>query len=432
MKFIAKFIIFIIIGFIGSISSIPIIVFSENEYDDYIVIFRESVDNIKVQRHYLWIYDHLRWFQQYKKEKFGIDNENTNIHDWLKYEFNISDKLRGYHGRFLKEFVKYIGEYEDIAFVEKDQYVHALSLQKNAGWGLARLSHRNTLNFSTFNKYDFDSSSGQGVTIYIIDTGINIEHTDFGGRAKWGITVPSDCENIDDNGHGTHVAGIAAGSTYGVAKNANLVAVKVLRSDGSGLLSDVLKGIEWSIMMHLKDVESIKNKSSFKGSVANLSLGGIKSKILDYFVDIAVSLGLHFTVAAGNENDDACNYSPASSKAAITVGAATILDNKAYFSNFGKCVDIFAPGQNIISAWIGNNLATMPLSGTSMAAPYVCGLLAYLNSLIFRNSTYDIFFTSEMLKKKILDLGTKGKLHDIPPFTANIIAYNGYDENTNS
>ncbi|QSL65853.1 hypothetical protein MERGE_000132 [Pneumocystis wakefieldiae] len=430
MKFIVKFFIFIIIGVISGIFSIPIIVFSQDEYD-YIVIFRESVDNIKVQRHYLWINQHLRWFQTYKKEKFGIDNENTNIHGWLKYEFNISDKLRGYHGRFLKEFVKYIRENEDVAFVENDQNVYALSLQKNAGWGLARLSHRNALNLSTFNKYDFDSSSGQGVTIYIIDTGINVEHNDFGGRARWGTTIPSDCENIDDNGHGTHVAGIAAGSIYGVAKNANLVAVKVLRSDGSGLLSDVLKGIEWTIMMHLRDIESIKNNSSFKGSVANLSLGGVKSKILDYFVDVAVNLGLHFTVAAGNENDDACNYSPASSKAAITVGAATILDNKAYFSNYGKCVDIFAPGQNIISAWIGNNIATMPLSGTSMAAPYVCGLLAYFNSLIFKNSTYDVFFTSEMLKKKILDLGTRGKLHKIPEFTANIIAYNGYDEKIN-
>ncbi|KTW25884.1 hypothetical protein T552_03157 [Pneumocystis carinii B80] len=429
MIFIVRFIIFIIIGIISGISSIPIIVFNENEYDDYIVIFRESVDNIKVQRHYLWIYDHLKWFQRYKKEKFGIDNENINIHGWLKHEFIISDKLRGYHGRFLKEFMKYILKYDDVAFVEKDQNVYALTLQKNAGWGLARLSHRNALNFSTFNKYDFDSSSGEGVTIYIIDTGINIEHADFGGRAKWGITIPSECENIDDNGHGTHVAGIAASFTYGVAKNASLVAVKVLKEDGSGLLSDVLKGIEWSVKMHLKNTESFKNNSNFKGSVANLSLGGSKSKILDYFVDIAVSLGLHFTVAAGNENDDACNYSPASSKGAITVGASTILDNKAYFSNFGKCVDIFAPGQNIISTWIGNNLATTSLSGTSMAAPYVCGLLAYLNSLVFKNSSYNIFYTSDMLKNKLLDLGTKGKLYNMPQSTANIIAYNGYDEN---
>ncbi|KAG5440047.1 hypothetical protein PCK2_000655 [Pneumocystis canis] len=264
---------------------------------------------------------------------------------------------------------------------------------------------------------------------YVIDTGINIEHNDFEGRAKWGITIPSNNDDIDDNGHGTHVAGIIAGSKYGVAKNAVIIAVKVLNGDGTGFLSDVIKGIEWATNMHLKDIESLENNTLFKGSVANLSLGGVKSSILDYFVDVAVSLGLHFTVAAGNDNDDACKYSPASSESAITVGATTVLDNRASFSNYGKCVDIFAPGQNIISTWIGSNLAIKSLSGTSMASPYVCGLLAYFLSLVFKDSQYDILFTSKMLKKMILDTGTKGKLHNIPSSTSNILAYNGFELN---
>ncbi|CCJ30039.1 unnamed protein product [Pneumocystis jirovecii] len=383
----------------------------EETYDNYIIVFRESVDYIKAQMHYLWVDSlHLKLFQGYGQKILGTSNENIKTHQWLNHEYEISNRLRGYSGRFPDEIIELIRKHDDVAFVEKDQIVHTMMIQKNAEWGLARVSHKDMLNFSTFSEYDFDSSSGQGVTVYIIDTGINIEHSDFCGRAKWGITIPQNTLDVDDNGHGTHVAGIVAGSKYGVAKNAIVVAVKVLKGDGSGLLSDVIKGIEWAVGMYLKDIEALTNNTSFKGSVANLSLGGAKS--------------LHFTVAAGNDNDDACNYSPASSENAITVGAVTILDNKAQFSNYGKCVDIFAPGQNIISTWIGSSLATMSLSGTSMASPHVCGLVAYFLSLVFKDSKYDVFFTSDMLKKMIYDLGNKDVLHNIPQSTKNLLAYN--------
>ncbi|KAG5519104.1 hypothetical protein PMAC_002191 [Pneumocystis sp. 'macacae'] len=386
----------------------------EKKYDNYIIIFRESVDRIKAQMHYLWIDSlHLKLFQEYGQRTLGISNENIKTFQWLNHEYEISDKLRGYSGRFPDEIIEQIRKHDDVKFVEKDQILHATMIQKNAEWGLARVSHKHMLNFSTFNEYDFDDCSGRGVTVYIIDTGINIEHDDFNGRAKWGITIPFDTQDTDDNGHGTHVAGIVAGSRYGVAKNAIIVAIKVLKADGSGLLSDVIKGIEWSVAMYLKDIESFKNNTSFKGSVANLSLGGPKS--------------LHFTVAAGNDNDDACNYSPASSKNAITVGAATILDNRAHFSNYGKCVDIFAPGENIISTWIGSNSSTMSLSGTSMASPHVCGLVAYFLSLVFKDSEYDVFFTSEKLKEMVYGFGNQGILHNIPESTKNLLAYNGFD-----
>ncbi|KAG5439011.1 hypothetical protein PCANB_002342 [Pneumocystis canis] len=380
MKNIEKWVYFMIIsGFLYQVLASPIMIFIEKPlfikpvktvekiYDNYIVIFHESVDYLKAQMHYIWVHElYLKSSQKYGQKILGIDNQNTMIYE-------------GYSGKLSDEIVRKIRKHKDVALVEKDQIVHALMEQENAVWGLARVSHRDMLNFSTFNKYDFDSCSGQ-------------EHNDFRGRAKWGITIPSNNDDIDDNGHGTHVAGIIAGSKYGVAKNAAIVAVKVLNSDGTGLLSDVIKGIEWSIQMHLKDIDSLKNNTLFKGSVANLSLGGIKSTILDYFVDVAVSLGLHFTVAAGNDNDDACKYSPASSKSAITV-------------------------------------AIKSLSGTSMASPYVCGLLAYFLSLIFKDSQYDIFFTSKMLKKMILDIGTKGKLHNMPSSTNNILAYNGFESN---
>ncbi|KAG4304106.1 hypothetical protein PORY_002470 [Pneumocystis oryctolagi] len=389
---------------------------TEKAYDSYIVIFRDSVDNIKVQMHYLWVHNlHLKLFQGYEQKVLETDNKNIKTYQWLKHDYEIPGRLRGYSGVFSEEIVKQIRNHEDVEFVEKDQIVHTMMIQKNAAWGLARVSHKDMLNLSTFNEYDFDSCSGKGVNVYIIDTGINVNHEDFGTRAKWGINLVSD-EHVDGNGHGTHVAGIVAGLKYGIAKNATVIAIK----------SDVIKGIEWAIKMHLRSIESLKNNTDFKGSVANLSLGGTKSKIMNYIIDIAVSLGLHFTVAAGNDNDDACNYSPSSSESAITVGAATILDNKAHFSNYGKCVDIFAPGQNIISTWIGDNLATRSLSGTSMASPHVCGLVAYFLSIIFKDSQYDILFTSKMLKNMIFDKGNKGKLHNIPLSTKNIIAYNGF------
>lgn len=168
----------------------------------------------------------------------------------------------------------------------------------------------------------------------MIDTGTNTDHVDFEGRAKWGKTIPDGDEDEDGNGHGTHCSGTIAGKKFGVAKKANVYAVKVLRSNGSGSMSDVVRGVEWAAQSHSKAAKD--KKKGWKGSVANMSLGGGKSRTLDLAVNAAVDAGMHFSVAAGNDNADACNYSPAAAEKAMTVGASTLGDGRAYFSNYGK------------------------------------------------------------------------------------------------
>lgn len=296
--------------------------------------------------------------------------------------------------------------------------------EKSAPWGLARISHRDELTFSTFNKYLFSADGGEGVDVYVVDTGTNYEHVDFEGRAHWGKTIPAGDADEDGNGHGTHCSGTIAGKKYGVAKKANIYAVKVLKSNGSGSMSDVVKGVEWAAIRHADNVKAAKagKKKGFKGSTANMSLGGGKSPTLDLAVNAAVDLGLHFAVAAGNDNADSCNYSPAAAEKAVTVGASTIGDERAYFSNFGKCNDIFAPGLNILSTWTGSKYATNIISGTSMASPHIAGLLAYLLSLQpSSDSAYSVAeITPKKLKAELLAIASAGKLTGVPSSTTNV------------
>jgi len=260
--------------------------------------------------------------------------------------------------------------------------------------GLARISHRPKLSFGTFTKYEYHSSGGEGVDVYIIDTGINIKHEEFEGRASWGKTIPVDDVDDDNNGHGTHCAGTIASRKYGVAKLADLIAIKVLGSNGSGSMADVIAGVLYAAESALKKAalaaaeRKATGKTKHKGSVANMSLGVGKSRALDDAVNAAVDSGLHFSVAAGNDNRDACSFSPAGAEKAITVGASTLADERAYFSNHGHCVDIFAPGLNILSTWIGSDSAMNTISGTSMASPHTAGLMAYLLS-IYPHTTFD-------------------------------------------
>ena len=298
-------------------------------------------------------------------------------------------------------------------------------VEANAPWGLARISHRDSLSFGTFNKYLYSADGGEGVDVYVIDTGTNIEHVDFEGRAHWGKTIPLGDDDEDGNGHGTHCSGTIAGKKYGVAKKANIYAVKVLRSNGSGTMSNVVKGVEWAVTRHVEQVEAAKKgkgRKGFKGSAANMSLGGGKSVALDRAVNAAVDMGMHFAVAAGNDNDDSCNYSPAAAQKAVTVGASTLSDERAYFSNYGKCNDIFAPGLNIQSTWIGSKYAVNTISGTSMASPHVAGLLAYLLSLQpSKESSYAVAeMTPKKLKHDLLNIATVGALSDIPSDTDNV------------
>ncbi|KAK9899261.1 hypothetical protein P389DRAFT_141798 [Cystobasidium minutum MCA 4210] len=324
---------------------------------------------------------HVGQVERRIKERLSKRGLFNDIVEEISHHIDIAD-FKGYTGKFTEETLNFIRSHPAVAFVEKDSVVKAMEIENGAPWGLARISHRAPLRLSTLGKYEFEESGGEGVDAYIIDTGISINHVDFHGRAKWGKTMPQNDVDEDGNGHGTHVAGTIGSKTYGVAKSVNLIAVKVLGSSGSGSMSDVVGGVAWAASSASKALESAAARNgTHKGSVANMSLGGGKSAALDLAVNNAVKKGLHFAVAAGNDNRDACSYSPAAAENAITVGASTIGDDRAYFSNYGKCVDIFAPGLNILSTWNGSPRATNKISGTSMATPHIAGLTAYYLSL---------------------------------------------------
>ncbi|KAG8709059.1 subtilisin-like serine protease [Ceratobasidium sp. 395] len=210
------------------------------------------------------------------------------------------------------------------------------------------------------------ATGGAGTDVYGIDTGIYTAHNCFGGRARWGATYGG-YANADGNGHGTHTAGTAVGATYGQATSANIIAVKVLSDQGSGAYSDIISGVNYAYNSF---------KSSGRPSVATMSLGGPADSGLDSAVQNAMNGGLHFTIAAGNSNVDASTTSPARVAAANTIGAIDSSNTKASFSNYGSIVDVHALGVNVLSAWIGSPSATNTISGTSMATPFVAGILA--------------------------------------------------------
>ena len=296
--------------------------------------------------------------------------------------------------------------------------------QDDATWGLYRLSHSDIDDLGREDgpsEYLYPSTAGSSVDVYVIDTGINVEHEEFEGRARWGATMPQFDLDIDGNGHGTHCAGTIGSRRYGVAKRANLVAVKVLRTNGFGTTSDVIKGVEWVTRDHRRKFRA--NKSKGKGptaSAANMSLGGGRSLTLEKMVDRAVAAGVHFAVAAGNDAEDACGYSPAASDGAVTVGASTSRDTVAFFSNHGKCVDVFAPGLNIKSTWIGGTDAVNTISGTSMASPHVAGVMAlYLGE--------DSNWKPHELKAELKEHALKDLLTSIPsPTTPNMLVNIGH------
>ncbi|MEU3651847.1 S8 family peptidase [Streptomyces sp. NPDC032161] len=229
-------------------------------------------------------------------------------------------------------------------------------------WGLDRIDQKNLpLNQS----YTYPDKAGEGVTAYIIDTGVRITHNDFGGRASYGYdAIDNDNTAQDGHGHGTHVAATVAGSSYGVAKKAKVVGVRVLDNSGSGTTDQVVAGIDWV------------TANAVKPAVANMSLGGGADSVLDAAVRKSIASGVTYAVAAGNESTDASTRSPARVTEAITVGSTTSTDARSSFSNYGSVLDIFAPGSSITSAWNTSDSATNTISGTSMATPHVAGAAA--------------------------------------------------------
>ncbi|KCZ79194.1 hypothetical protein H312_03419 [Anncaliia algerae PRA339] len=278
-------------------------------------------------------------------------------------------------------------------FIEEEIFLEEKKISEP--WNLGRISGTP--------KYIAPKSAGEGVTVYVLDTGIEKDHREFKGRARMGLNLVENSPDTDENGHGTHVSGIIAGETVGVARKSELVGVKVLDKKGFGVISRVILGLDYVIREHAKKLEDFKlnlllnqrndtfflralgqvvENAKYPKTVVNMSVGGLRSKAMEFTIDYANKLGIHFSVAAGNDHDDACEYSPGSSPKVINVGASDMKNKAAFFSNFGICVDVFAPGVDIYSAWIKNTYRIN--SGTSMASPHVAGVMAlFLSEKIY-------------------------------------------------
>jgi len=294
----------------------------------------------------------------------GVADELARTHG-ARTKF-VYGALKGFAAEMPESAAQAIANDPRVKYVEEDSIVSIDTTQSPATWGLDRIDQRN---LPLSNSYTY-ATTASNVHAYIVDTGILISHSDFGGRASVGVDEIGDGHNgIDCNGHGTHVSGTVGGATYGVAKGVSLVAVRVLDCSGSGTNSGVIAGVNWVA------------SNAIKPAVANMSLGGGASQALDDAVTAAVNAGVVFCVAAGNGDAngnavDACTTSPARAAAAITVSATDSTDTKPVWANIGTCVDIFAPGVSITSDWFSSTTATNTISGTSMATPHTTGASA--------------------------------------------------------
>jgi subtilisin family serine protease len=291
-----------------------------------------------------------------------------------------------------------------VAYIEENGFMQAVGTQTGATWGIDRTDQQNLPLNQTYNY----PNTANNVHAYIIDTGVRLTHTQFTGRMGNGFDAVTAGGSANDcHGHGTHVAGTVGGTTYGLAKEVTIHPVRVLDCNGSGTNAGVIAGIDWVRTNHVKP------------AVANMSLGGGAAQAVDDAVTNAINAGVVFAIAAGNDNASACNYSPARTPSAITVGATTSTDARASYSNYGTCLDIFGPGSSITSAWGTGDTATNTISGTSMASPHVAGVAAlYLSA--------NPAATPQQVRDALVSNGTQGKVTSPGTGSPNVLLYSGF------
>ncbi len=359
--------------------------------DSYIIVLESEIDHTGAR-------------------KSTVDVERTAVDLAARYglevEFVYEHALKGFAVRANAQAIHQLASSRDarIEFIEQDSEVFLDVTQTNATWGLDRIDQRDRPLNGTY-VYDVAASN---VRAYIIDSGIRASHSDFGGRVLSGFTAINDGRGTTDcNGHGTHVAGTVGGSTWGVAKGVRLVPVRVFGCTGGSANSIILAGINWVAA------------NAVRPAVANMSLGGGASATTDSATNNLINSGVTVVVAAGNDNANACNFSPARVSNAITVGSTTSTDARSNFSNFGSCVNVFAPGSSIRSAWHTSNTATNTISGTSMASPHVAGVAALFLSQNTGASNNQVF-------NAIVSNATTGRLSGIGSGSPNRLVYSRF------
>ena len=344
------------------------------------------------------------WIVVFKANVANVDGDVDEIESGSGFRaaYRYRSALKGFAARLPAATVEALRSDSRVAYIEQDQIAHASATQTGATWGLDRVDQ---VSLPLDGSYTYNQT-GTGIDAYIIDTGINFTHQEFGGRAVTGVDeITIGGTAADANGHGTHVSGTVGGATYGIAKAVHLIAVRVLDASGSGSYSQVIAGVDWVTADH-----------TTHPAVANMSLGGPVSTALDASVRAAIADGVVFCVAAGNSAVDASTQSPADVAEAITVGATDNTDTWAYFSNFGAGVDILAPGVNVTSSWYTSNTATNTISGTSMASPHVAGAAAlYLEA--------NPASTPAQVSAGLVAAASLSKISGVPAGTANRLLY---------